>query len=407
MWRSATANTINNNNYTYEFLSNNLPKCLAKWRNESIPEVIEYSKEYREAWRSQNETICKNGRYSHLAMATSGDPQHFPHFAIEYFTYISLLLWQDVIFQGQSCLRHYLVDEEAIEFWTNILQGKQTWVVQLLRITSGLISMDHLASTRCAIEQHNVHVMQMPSKKRIWFFHGSEATWLGSAILGEQDACASVMGTRASRLAKSTLIVTMLQRDWARSLLNPNEIIQALDTISTKLDASHGGKDSGVQFNASVVNFEGMHLQDQVRITRDSDIVLSVHGAGLTNWGFLRPCAIAIELLPLGLGTPPNDHYFGVLVNRVGAMHYSWTESKSNSPLVSNAWLDGGYDCRKLYNPLPDDASKSVEKCWPNKYCRACSRLATVRVNTTTLGVVLKKALTDRQTCLKTHPLYA
>ena len=370
-------------------------ECLRNWRTSSEKEVLEYSKSYRDAWTGEAAAYCASG--GSLAMTGSGDPKHLPHFAYDYFTYLSLLSWQDLIYDGKSCLRHFLVDEQAIEFWTAISKAKPIWVQQVLHYTGMAITVNHLASTTTAIENHGVKLLPVPiDGRRIWFLHGSEATWLGSVILGEKDVCSGVSNTRASRIAKKSLNVLILQREWARKLLNPDEIVDTFHHL--------GG---ATRFNTSVVNFDGKRLEEQVRDTRDADVIMSVHGAGLTNWGFLRPCAIAIEVLPFGLGVAPNSHYFGVLVNRVGALHYSWVESKPHCPLIKDAFLDGGYNCKKIFNPIPSDPADAVKWCYPNKYCRACAKLTAVNVNTTTLKSVLDTALEDRQKCLRTHPLYA
>ena len=383
-----------------------LPLCLARWRNESAAEVLQYVRDYPPMWFAsfQNETVCgKPGGSLGLSISSIPAPQHFPHFAIRYFAYISLLHWQDVIFQGQSCLRHFLVNEAARGFWSSLQQNKQTWVVQLLQAVSasGASPSQFLAPENCAKKNH-VEVISLPGNHREWFLHGSEAAWLGSLILKDgRDACSRVFQRNTS--SGSALQVLVVQRDWARKILNVGDIAKV---FRRELGGVGGVGAASSPTAVSVVDYEKMSLEEQVRSTRDADVAISVHGAGITNWAFLRPCSIAIEILPFGLGTPPNSHYFGVLVSRVGALHFSWTEERANSRLAPRAKLDNGKDCGKTINSLPVDLYSAAALCSVDKYCRACARLASVWVNTTTLGATLKKAMADRATCFRTHPLY-
>lgn len=372
-----------------------LPSCLLRWRNESINEVRDATKVYYDEWMKsgQYESVCKSG--GALGFGAKREPFHQPHFAGQYFFYLSLMLWQDVIFQGKMCLRHFLVEEQSVEFWTGVLEDKQTWPIQVMHYMDNAIAVNHLGATSCALEKHKVPQIAIP-KKHDWFFHGSDAYWLGSTLMREKDPCQSVVGSSAALASRVHLQFTMLQRAWARKILNPDEVISTLKSLNSNT----------VNFNTSIVNFEDAKIDHQVRVIRDSDFVLSVHGAGMTNIAFLKPCSVAIEIMPFALGIPPNIHYFGALARSTGALHYTWVAQKDHSPLIPDAFLDGGYDCRPLYNPLPNDVFKAMQTCYDNKYCRACCKLTTIHVDAPTLQDVVKKALVDRQTCIRSHPLY-
>lgn len=64
--------------------------------------------------------------------------------------------------------------------------------------------------------------------------------------------------------------------------------------------------------------FENMTVDEQVRDMRRSDIVIAAHGAGQTNVAFMRPCSILIEITPYGYKST-----FGPLMVETGiAFHY-------------------------------------------------------------------------------------
>ena len=373
----------------------NFPSCILAWRNESAAAVRESTLAYKEAFAKSGkaESVCKAGQS--LGFFSKREPFHQPHFAGQYFFYLSLVLWQDFIFDGASCLRHFLVEEESVDFWGRLLEDQRTWPNQIIAHMNQAVAVNHVVSTTCALEKHKVQLLELP-RRHDWFIHASDAFWLGATILRERDPCKAVTGTRAARQGARQLQFTMLQRGWARRLLNVPEVTTSLGR--SKLTAT---------FNVSVVNFEDSPVAQQVEAIRSSDVVLSVHGAGFTNIAFLRPCAIAIEIVPFALGVPPNAHYFGVLARSVGALHYTWVAEQQNSPLIPDALLDGGYDCKPIYNKLPSDVYKGFNACYLDRYCRACCKLTAISVNTTRLDGVLAKALADRQTCLASHPLYA
>eukprot|EP01038_Epipyxis_sp_PR26KG_P007592 gene7592-10341_t len=70
--------------------------------------------------------------------------------------------------------------------------------------------------------------------------------------------------------------------------------------------------------------FENKSFIDQMKIMSDSDIILTIHGAGLTNLAFMKPCSVVIEIFPFAFNIP---HYFGGLARKSGIIHFSWQES--------------------------------------------------------------------------------
>ena len=54
-----------------------------------------------------------------------GDPFHQPWWGGLYFHYISMMLWQDFIFESKSCIRYLMIDEEASTLWPALLEDQQ------------------------------------------------------------------------------------------------------------------------------------------------------------------------------------------------------------------------------------------------------------------------------------------
>jgi hypothetical protein len=75
--------------------------------------------------------------------------------------------------------------------------------------------------------------------------------------------------------------------------------------------------ESNIQYLES---FDGMSFQEQITYMSRIDILISPHGAQVTNSAFIPSCGGVIELFPTGYYAP---HYFGTLARCTGHYHYS------------------------------------------------------------------------------------
>ena len=75
---------------------------------------------------------------------------------------------------------------------------------------------------------------------------------------------------------------------------------------------------------------------------RATDVLITVHGAGETLIGFLRPCAVVFEIFPWGF----EKDYFGELAVSAGVQKHRWVESREHT--VSAAWDAGHPECAKI-----------------------------------------------------------
>ncbi|TQV95614.1 DUF563 domain-containing protein [Cordyceps javanica] len=81
------------------------------------------------------------------------------------------------------------------------------------------------------------------------------------------------------------IVVTFVARKGARELLDQDAHMEALRAAVPHM-------------KLSVVDFASMPLHQQVQVARHTDVLLGVHGAGLTHSMFMRPGAVLVEVLP-------------------------------------------------------------------------------------------------------------
>ncbi|KZZ87558.1 glycosyltransferase family 61 protein [Moelleriella libera RCEF 2490] len=84
------------------------------------------------------------------------------------------------------------------------------------------------------------------------------------------------------------VLVTYIRRANTRKLLDEDVLIQAL-------------REGILHMKLHVVDFATIPFGEQLKIIRRTDLLVGVHGAGLTHLMFLQPGASVIEILPEGL----------------------------------------------------------------------------------------------------------
>jgi hypothetical protein len=186
----------------------------------------------------------------------------------------------------------------------------------------------------------------------------------------------------------------------SRRILNEVDLKTTLDKLALEPFAK------GRKFNFTASLFEDTSVASQVETMRGTDVFLSIHGAGFTNVVFMRPCSVSIEVVPFGYGLPPNNLFFAAAAKSVDVFHYTWIAEQHNTFLNVGARLGGGKDCRPRYNKLPSDVYEGFFACYNDKYCKACSKMTKIIVNTTRFSDVMRRALVDRDECIRNHPFY-
>ena len=105
---------------------------------------------------------------------------------------------------------------------------------------------------------------------------------------------------------EKSLNLTFIDRKNKRKLVNQDLYIERL-----KSELPH--------VNIKVVDFAKLAFKEQLRIVQSTDILIGVHGAGLTHEMFLQPGSTVVEILP------PNIHHKGFrnLANQMGHRYFS------------------------------------------------------------------------------------
>jgi len=119
-----------------------------------------------------------------------------------------------------------------------------------------------------------------------WEPHDCEKSELLSTFISRVLHAYSVINERAA--SDSPLVITFIDRKATRRLL---DIEQHIEDIKTK--------HSDVVVN--LVDFAAISFEDQLSMVRHTDVLVGVHGAGLTHAMFLWPGSAVVEILPQGL----------------------------------------------------------------------------------------------------------
>ena len=95
-------------------------------------------------------------------------------------------------------------------------------------------------------------------------------------------------------------------------------------------DAAVSGVSTGAfiapsKLEVQVFHGRGTPLRDQIRSFREADIVVGVHGAGLTNIVFCRPGATVLEI-PLANRPASEGAYFGHIAVSLGLSYWAFDD---------------------------------------------------------------------------------
>jgi len=100
--------------------------------------------------------------------------------------------------------------------------------------------------------------------------------------------------------------------------------------------------------DAPVAYFESMSFLEQVQFFRDTDIVISPHGAALTGVAFMPKCGFLMEIFPVRYTIP---NFFGSLTVYSGHQHryvmLTKTDNFSKERAESTSTLQGRIGARK------------------------------------------------------------
>jgi hypothetical protein len=115
---------------------------------------------------------------------------------------------------------------------------------------------------------------------KAWFLHASDAVWFTSHML-HHDTC-SYYRTLPD-LSSMPLNVSILQRRDFRVMLNVNDVQRNI--LDSLLYGYNGSQTQSFEF-------EAMDVIEQAQRMFETDLLITIHGAGETNIAFMKPCSI-------------------------------------------------------------------------------------------------------------------
>jgi hypothetical protein len=407
------------------------PKCMDKWVDSSDFESIEhYVKSKFHDYHDDlfNPTLEGGRRCSSTSEIKFSAPNresffgHFPHFSEMYFRFFSLLIWQNRVFElnYESCVHSFQIDMNVRKFWNEITfeKGWNRNIISKINEASGYNTISSNVDELLSLSKSSVITLK---NREGYFLHPSDAVLL-SSIIRNENPCELAGQSRS--LLSHPLKITILNRSLTRKVLNVDNITHVIHEVSQNhslFSYSHRKGFStrvprGIS-NITVINFDDKPFSHQVKIMHDTDIIISVHGAGLTNLVFMKPCSVVIEAMPWLYNVPS---YYTQFSKSSDILHYSWEEGPETS--VFNPGLLYNFEIgvcerimrqyRRYYASGKYTAEELDDMCYfdggkGTGVCRSCARQVEGLIfSLNKLQETLELAIKDRAKCIRNHPFY-
>ena len=140
------------------------------------------------------------------------------------------------------------------------------------------------------------------------------------------------------------LILTFIDRRQKRKLIDKEAYIDSLSYLYPHIEIA-------------LVDFASLSFVEQLRIVRNTDILVGVHGAGLTHGMYLPPSSAMVEIMPHGF----HHKGFRNLAKRLGHQYFTTHATLQESHTRSKGWqFDDVFIEQDRFNDLIDAAIKSM-----------------------------------------------
>ena len=350
------------------------PECLLHWK---YPNSSNKNDIY-------NPPYCPSPKpyYFHDSLNNYG--QHFPHFAQDYFNYISEMLSPT----ENNCVTFSLIKREA-RLSEQLMKSKN--VHHELRWIKEMIHSMEVATNHSTLQlQLNENAPSIDGHPSLRFHHPVDAQILTAIILGSSPCPQSASRDKGN---SSRLTLLILQREKTRQILNAEALSKAVF------------KSFADVFDASVRSLENGHsLHEQASVFNNASIVFSMHGAALTNVAFMKPCSVLIEVFPFAFYTD----YFENLAKSVDLIYMSLKLQKHSSVLPEDKYAYCMHQLllvKEKYNMSDFNVATGCTKY--EKECRRCFRGVTgSTINIVVFKETLKKAIDLHIACKLQHIFY-
>ena len=130
---------------------------------------------------------------------------------------------------------------------------------------------------------------------------------------------------------KRGITITVINRTTKRRLTNQEELFQDLENHWASSSSSE------VRVHHQVIDFAALSFEEQVALAHSTDVLVGVHGAGLTHGMFLPPHSAIVEFMPFNL-----DHRgFRNMAKMLGHVHFGCkTVDAANVTRASGDWQE-------------------------------------------------------------------
>jgi hypothetical protein len=164
--------------------------------------------------------------------------------------------------------------------------------------------------------------------------------------------------------------VTLVLRDGEiRRILNEEEVIRALQSLP---------------INLSVRRFGNLTLNEQVSITHNTDIFITMHGAALTHVLFLKPGAHVIELFPYAF----RKYIFQNIAHIMDVNYLMWQNTRESDTVKHWKYIE-----ENRLTAMPRERVEMLPIDWYNMDSKNYWRNQDTRVNVRELENIVRMAI--------------
>jgi len=338
-----------------------VPECLYHWN---------------ETQQKPGPSICLNPTPYFFLRSMDKLTFHFPHFAQNYFKYISEMLQYP-----DRCVTYAVVSNSS--HLARSLKRKEAgpWIHDMIDALD--TSLHH---SSMMIDDGRLFFNDSAERISLSFTHPAHGAILASLIQGTSP-CPS------KDIIKSNIrtTVSILQREKTRTIGNIEDVVKVV------VDALPGRR-----VVSEIISFGfSDSLKTQVLATGKSDILISIHGAGLTNIFAMKPCTVLVEVFPFAF----HCAMFRDLAQSIDLGYFSWEESQENCAYNSTT---NDY-CMTRLHTVASGVSPALahRECSKDAECRRCMREAVkVHLNLTRLHETVQRAEKYYSECKMRHPYY-
>ncbi|CAM6122655.1 unnamed protein product [Calypogeia fissa] len=238
-----------------------------------------------------------------------------------------------------------------VERWSRVLHHMSRFPIIDLKEDSGQHCFPEVMAGLYLHGLLTVLPSLMPNGETIVDFRRFLYEALASPTLKQRKACDGfsddMTHEKGSPMQLQTRLPKLLiiERTNNRILINLQEVVELAQEL---------------QFDVTVVTLrKDVDLQTIYGWFHSADVVLGVHGAGLTNMFFMRRKAVLVQIIPVGTAWP-SHHYFGNPASHELGLTYMEYKIKPEESTLSDEY--------GVLHPILQNPRLYIEKGWDTEY---------------------------------------